>query len=80
MSDNSDNTSAGNDLIGKFACLTLLFGVAAQIIAYLFFLEQGIKFSGIDFEKEELMFGWVLQGLAFLCTVLTLFLALKLED
>ena len=78
MTDDHESFSRG--LPGKFACLTLLFGIGAQVIAYLFFLEQGIKVSGIDFSKEELMFGWVLQGLSFMCTVLTLYLALKIED
>jgi len=65
---------------GKVAWLVLVFAVITQTVAYLFFLEQGIKVGGIDFTEDENVFGWYLQGLSFMFAVLTMFLALKLRD
>ena len=65
---------------GKLAWFILFLALGTQVLAYVFFLEQGIKFSGINFSEDEYVFGWFFQGLAFIMSALTMFLALRLDD
>jgi len=68
---------SGNNLSERLAMVSIVLCMVSQAAALVFFLNEGVKIGGIDFEGDELVFGWYLQFLAISFGVAGMILGLK---